>query len=278
MADEPVRQRIEMACPVCGSIQLEPALVISTHCRACRAHFQVRDGKGVPRNIQTARFAVPRTETEPHNGVLPPLASPALTLRKGPTTPPPRSFLMRLLNPTKPPRHINCFNCGHGFQTSGEAQSTQCPKCSGYVSLLNYEITERWNRAVETSGDVVIHKSGAVSGATIRCHHLTVLGTLSGTVECSGDLIIRTNGKIIGDMRCQNLRVEKKSRIEFLHPVTATSATIDGTVRGQISCSGSVTLEKKAHLQGLVRTSSLVLKSGAKHTGSIEMIGPAQNF
>jgi cytoskeletal protein CcmA (bactofilin family) len=57
--------------------------------------------------------------------------------------------------------------------------------------------------------------------------------------------------------------------------VIATSASIDGNVRGQISCTGTVTLEKRAHLQGLVRTSSLIVKSRAKHTGSIEMIKPS---
>jgi cytoskeletal protein CcmA (bactofilin family) len=119
---------------------------------------------------------------------------------------------------------------------------------------------------------VVIQKSATVSGATLKCHNLTVLGELAGSVECSGDLIIRSHGKITGDVQCRNLRVEKGSRVEFLNPVSATSAFIDGNVRGQISCSGPVTLEKRAHLQGLVRTTSLIVKPGAKHTGTIEMI------
>jgi cytoskeletal protein CcmA (bactofilin family) len=119
---------------------------------------------------------------------------------------------------------------------------------------------------------VVIQKSGVVSGVTLRCHNLTVLGELAGSVECSGDLIIRSHGKIIGKVRCKNLRVEKGARVEFLNPVTATTAFIDGQVRGQISCSGAITLEKRAHLQGLVRAASLVVKPGAKHTGTIEMV------
>ena len=57
-----------------------------------------------------------------------------------------------------------------------------------------------------------------------------------------------------------------------MDPVTATTALIDGNVRGQISCSGAITLEKRAQLQGLVRTTSLIVKPGARHTGTIEMI------
>ena len=47
MADETPRHRIEVACPECGETQAEPALVVSTQCRSCRANFQVREGKGV---------------------------------------------------------------------------------------------------------------------------------------------------------------------------------------------------------------------------------------
>lgn len=274
MADEPQRHRIEVACPECGHNQVEPALVVSTQCRACRANFQVKDGKGVVRTRPVTRLAKPRKEGDPEPVPEPVKSKPLL--RTGPSTPPPRSFLMRLFNPIKPPREVICFGCGHKFSAIAEAQSSQCPKCSGYVSLIDYQITEHWNRRIETRGNVVIEKTGSVSGATVRCHHLTVLGELAGSVECSGDLVIRSHGKIIGTVHCRNLRIEKGARVEFLNPVTATSATIDGQVRGQIYCTGSVTLEKRAMLHGLVRTSGLVVKPGAKHTGTIEMITSPQ--
>ncbi len=274
MADEPQRHRIEVTCPECGQVQSEPALVVSTQCRACRANFQVRAGKGVVRSRPVTRLAVPRKDSDP-DPEPPPEYRPSPMLRRGPAVPPPQSFFMRLFNPAKPPREITCFSCGHSYTAAGDAQSSQCPKCSGYISLLDYEINEHWNRRIETCGDVIIQKAGVVSGVTLRCHRLTVLGELAGSVECTGDLIIRSHGKIIGKVNCRNLRVEKGARVEFLNPVTATTAFIDGHVRGQISCSGSVTLEKRAHLQGFVRTSSLVVKPGAKHTGTIEMVQAA---
>jgi len=272
MADEPQRHRIKVTCPECGQVQTEPALVVSTQCRACRANFQVREGKGVVRSRPVTRLAAPRKDSDPEPAPLPlaPKAQPFT--RRGPLVPAPQSFLMRLFNPIKPPREITCFGCSHTSKTVGEAQSSQCPKCSGYISLLDYEITEHWNRRIQTCGDVVIQKSGIVSGVTLKCHNLTVLGELAGSVECTGDLVIRSHGKIIGKVNCRNLRVEKGARVEFLNPVTADSAFIDGNVRGQISCSGAITLEKRAHLQGLVRTTSLVVRPGAKHTGTIEMI------
>ncbi|MEX1116801.1 MAG: polymer-forming cytoskeletal protein [Akkermansiaceae bacterium] len=274
MADEPLRHRIEVSCPECGHSQAEPALVVSTQCRSCRANFQVREGKGVVRNRPVTRLAVPRKDSDPEPE-LPEPEKPKPMLRRGPVKQPPRSFLMRLFSPTKPPREIRCFGCGHSYTTVADAQSSQCPKCSGYISLEDFDITEHWNRRIQTCGDVVIQKNGAVSGVALQCHNLTVLGTLAGSVECSGDLIIRCHGKIVGTVACRNLRVEKGARVEFLNPVTSATAYIDGNVRGQISCTGAVTLEKRAHLQGLVRTASLIVKSGAKHTGTIEMVTPA---
>jgi cytoskeletal protein CcmA (bactofilin family) len=272
MADEPKRHRIEVTCPECGHTQTEPALVVSTQCRACRAHYQVRGGKGVARTRPITRLAPQRREGDPEPEPLPQAARPPFTLRRGPVQPPPRSLLMRLFNPPKPPREFTCFRCGYSYSASAEAQSSQCPKCSGYVSLLDYEIDGPWNRRIQTCGDVVIRKDGVVSGVTLQCHNLTVLGELAGSVECSGDLIIRSHGKIIGRVQCRNLRVERGARVEFLNPVSATTAFIDGSVRGQIYCTGTVTLQKRAHLQGLVRTAALVVRPGAKHTGTIEIV------
>ncbi len=221
------------------------------------------------------RLATPRKDGDPEPG-RPRRQNPSRRCASGPPVPPPRSFLMRLLHPGQATAGVICFDCGHTFTAIAEAQSSQCPKCSGYVSLLDYDITEHWNRRIQTRGNVIIHKTGIVSGVTVRCHHLTVLGELAGSVECSGDLVIRSHGKIIGTVQCRNLRVEKGARVEFLNPVTAVTATIDGHVRGQISCTGAVTLEKRAHLHGLVRTSSLIVKSGAKHTGTIEMVTAPQ--
>jgi cytoskeletal protein CcmA (bactofilin family) len=274
MADE--RHRINVACPECGQVQSEPTLVISTQCRGCRANFQVREGKGVIRDRPITRLAKPRLDSDPEPELAASPVKAAAFLRVAASMPPPRSFLKRLFQPDKPPREVICFSCAHQYTTSGQAQSSQCPKCCGYISLQDHEITGQWNRRIQTCGDVTITKSGVVSGVTLQCHNLIVLGELAGSVDCSGDLIIRSHGKIIGKVNCKNLRVEKGARVEFLNPVHATSAFIDGEVRGQLLCTGAVTLEKRTHLQGLVRTTSLIVKPGARHSGTIEMVQATQ--
>lgn len=276
MADELQRHRIEVTCPECGHVQAEPAMVISTQCRECRCNFKVEAGRGIVRPQQVTRIAAPKL-APPAESISEVKSYPGPSIRRGPVIQPPQSFFKRLLNPTKPPRALTCFNCEYSYTTAGEAQSSQCPKCSSYISLVDHEINESWHRQIQTCGDVIIQKAGIFSGATMRCRHLTVLGELLAAVHCSGDLIIRSSGKITGEVFCQTLRVEKGAHVEFVHPVNATSAFIDGHVRGQIMCTGTVTLEKRSELQGLVRTSSLIVKPGAKHSGTIDMV-PANKF
>ena len=39
------KNQIEVVCPVCGAAQVEPRLVVTTHCRKCREHLRIVDGR-----------------------------------------------------------------------------------------------------------------------------------------------------------------------------------------------------------------------------------------
>lgn len=274
MADEPKRHRIELTCPECGHQQFEPAMVVSTQCRSCRVHFKVEEGRAVPKPKTAAKLADASRPVK-HAPAREPSEKPSgPPFRRTPQAQPPSNPLLRLLLRRKPPRDVVCFDCGHAFHAIAEAQSSQCPRCGGYVSLQDYDITESWNRTIKTRGNVTIRKTGSVSGITIQCHHLTVLGRFSGSVDCSGDLTIHSDGKINGKVSCRHLRVERGAHVDFLTLVETEKATIDGQVTGQIRCTGTITLEKRARLRGLVRAASLNVKPGAQHSGSIEIIQP----
>ena len=273
MSDEPVRHRIEVACPSCGHLQKESALVVSTQCRACGENFKVEDGKAVLRIKPSTRLVKTRAEDSPLAAHESAIRSTTTAFRSPSAAAAPKQGLLeRLFNRVKPPRDITCLSCHHAYKVAGDAQSTQCPRCSTYISLLDYEITQSWQKRIQTRGNVIIQKGGSISGVPIQCHHLIVWGEFNGSVDCSGSLIIRNHGRILGKVRCKELRVEKGARVEFLNPVFAETAYIDGIVTGQIICTGSVTLEKRTHLTGSVKTSSLIVKPGAKHSGSIEMV------
>ncbi len=263
--------RIDLICPECGHIQSEPARVVSTQCRGCLAHYQVREGKVVTRVVPVARFAKPGAyENEPPTEFKP--VAPLVPPRK--PVPPPMAWWKRMLLRPAPPRQVACFDCDRQFTAGAEAESTQCPGCGGYVSLRNHEIRQSVTRDLRTRGNVIIHREGMIRQSSIHCHDLTVFGKIVGGVVCSGDLVIESGGRINGPIQCRRLRICRKAKVEFQNTVRAEEVLIQGEARGVFHCTGEVVLARRASLQGLVRAQALKLGSGASHAGTFEMVDP----
>lgn len=269
MGADPRGRHIELICPKCQSAQQEPSQVISTICRCCGEHMSIRDGKPVVRPKYATRLSSASNPPLEHASTGGAVAKKNVSSRSSG-----RGFLRRLFERAPLMREISCYHCSFPFQVSSEAQSTQCRKCGGHISLKNYEISQAWRRRIQTRGNVNVKKTGSIIGVKVQCHDLTVLGKLAAAVDCSGVLRIRSHGKIIGNVRCRELRVERGAEVEFQGDVHAKKAYLDGHVKAQLTCTGTITLEKKAHLQGLARAGGLIVKAGAKHTGSMEVVQP----
>jgi cytoskeletal protein CcmA (bactofilin family) len=269
MGVEANAKRIELVCPKCENHQFEPAMVISTLCRSCGFHMDIRDGKPVLR---------PKPATKLATAGKPPIQHASTGIANAGLKPIKREgigFFRKMFQGEPEKRSVDCFHCGRVFEVVRDAQSSQCPKCGGYISLKDFEVENDWRRRIQTRGDVMILKSGSIIGVHVQCHDLTVFGKLAASVDCSGVLRIRSHGKIVGNVKCRELRVERGAEVEFQGEVSADQAYIDGNVKAQLTCSGTITLEKKAHLQGLARAGALIVKTGAKHTGMIEIVKAA---
>ncbi len=271
MGVEANAKRIELICPKCENRQFEPAMVISTICRSCGFHMDIRDGKPVIKLKQATKLATAGHPPIQHASTGGANAEVKPVKREG------VGFFRKIFQGQTEKRSVDCFHCGKVYEVVCDAQSSQCPKCGGYISLKDFEVDNDWRRRIQTRGDVMILKSGSIIGVHVQCHDLTVFGKLAASVECSGTLRIRSSGKIIGNVKCRELRVERGAEVEFQGEVHTDSAFIDGSVKAQITCSGTITLEKKAHLQGLARAGGLIVKSGAKHTGMMEVVDAASD-
>ena len=170
-------------------------------------------------------------------------------------------------------REIACFECGETHPANVRANSSQCRSCGRLISMENREIKDAISSCIQTRGDVHIYKKGIVHSAPIQCKNLIVEGDFTGDAECSGDLILRRNGKITGKITCKRLFVEKRAKIEFINSVVMDECTIDGLVTGHLACRGLLALEKKATLTGNIKVGRLTVSDGAKHTGQIQMGG-----
>ncbi|MCF6313968.1 MAG: polymer-forming cytoskeletal protein [Verrucomicrobiales bacterium] len=262
-------------------------MAISTFCRSCAQHFQIENGVALPpfgANDPGPRFRSTATEGKAYEDVgFDEGDSAQKTPEKKPIPAPAprRSFfgLARLLSsrtedstPIEPEKKpVRCFECGHVHEVSIAASSTQCARCSLYISLSNEDIREHYSRNIRTRGDVVIHKKGSVIGCEIACHNLTVLGGISGSVDCSGNAIFKNSGKVLGSMHCKNVAIERKCEVDFPQGIIAESADIYGVVRGDILCSGTINIYKTGSVLGDATAKAIVMKDGGVLTGQMHI-------
>ncbi len=79
-------------------------------------------------------------------------------------------------------------------------------------------------------------------------------GKFLGQIDSDGTLIVGQDAKIDGD-------------------VTVGSLILSGFLHGQVTAADKVVLHKTAHLQGKLRTPSLIMEEGAVMDGDIQMSG-----
>lgn len=177
---------------------------------------------------------------------------------------------LKLINREKK-RSVLCFECDRAHEILADSTSALCPHCGAYIGLKNYDIRDQVNSRIQTRGDVFVHKKGAITGITIQCHNLIIEGDIKGGAECSGDFILRKNGKINGPVTSDRIIIERRAVVSFMSTVKAREIIIDGEVTGSVSCKKLV-LKKRATLDGDLVVGTLSVEDGARHTGQIQMI------
>jgi len=270
------RPALTLTCPYCGHAQKESAHVLSTYCRGCSEHLKVVNGVPLADRPKVAgpSFTDSSGSRAREPRPVPPLESPAVELPAMPA--PPRQDRPETPETPAPAlagqmQEIQCSNCGHLHRVSPGASTSYCPRCGEEESLHDLRINRAWNRPIRTRGDVVITPNGAVGAVPVRCANLFIEGVFAGDAECRGDLVMRASGCITGRICCRRLLIEEGAEVKFTNPVDAREVRIDGRVRGEIICPGRIVLEEHARLHGDIRARALVVKTGARHSGSVKV-------
>lgn len=188
-----------------------------------------------------------------------------------PASEPTKPKIAPLINREKK-REVKCFECAQFHEILADSKSALCPHCGAYIGLGDYDIKDQYNSRIQTRGNVFVHKKGYITGITIHAHNLTIEGEIQGGAECTGDFIVRKNGKINGEVVSDRVIIERRAKVDFLSPVEAREVIIDGHVTGAVACKKLV-LKKRATLDGDLTVASLSVEEGAKHTGKIKMTG-----
>ncbi len=172
----------------------------------------------------------------------------------------------------EPPRPVICFDCGHPHKVARASTSSLCPQCGCYIDLRDVVIKDRTTQKIRTRGNVVVEKKAALLGTSITCDNLSVFGQISGSIYASGEVIFKTSGKVLGEIRCKRLLVEKKSQLQFLQPIHAELAEIHGETTGHFHCSEKMHLGRHGSIVGSLRAKRVKMELGAQLTGRVEIL------
>jgi len=165
-------------------------------------------------------------------------------------------------------RTVRCFRCNHIQNVTRYATSTQCGRCSVYISLADYEIKSEKSQVLRTRGDVVVTKKGSVRNCEIACRNLTVYGDLNATIDCSGVVIFKHSAKVKGTVNCIRLVVERKVEVDFRDGLIAEQLEVSGTVSGEVRCSGEVKVHRHGVIDGNVSARAINVREGGAIEGN----------
>lgn len=160
-------------------------------------------------------------------------------------------------------REVVCFDCQTVSKASEKASSTQCANCGTFIDLRDVEIKERSTQRVRTRGNVTIHKKGALLGTAVHCGSLTVEGTFSGSIYAQDTVEFRADAKILGEIRCRHLQVNRRFTLACLHPVHVESLHVSGKMSGRVFARSLVHLERHANFEGTLMAALLHVEAGA---------------
>jgi len=91
-----------------------------------------------------------------------------------------------------------------------------------------------------------------IEGTIVAKSDIRIDGTIDGTLNCSGKLIIGPDGKVLGDANCQN-------------------AVVEGTFRGKLNVTDTLDVREGATVVGEIKTGKLMVQTGAVFNGNCDM-------
>jgi cytoskeletal protein CcmA (bactofilin family)/predicted RNA-binding Zn-ribbon protein involved in translation (DUF1610 family) len=238
--------RIEVQCPHCGNIQLEPELAKSTYCRKCSGYIQIAKGG----------------RTQSHGPPAPTHKEPSLIERVEGLLGVQRTFIAR------------CFECSGRREVGRNATSTICPLCGAYIDLQDYKIVGSYSRSIRTRGSLLITSKGDLNSNRVICESAEIQGHMRGSLICATVLRIRLKGKLSGSVESKQVIIDKKAEVEFVRPIRGELIEIEGTVSARILASGKVIVKKGGFLRGSVNSRSFLVDRGGQFSGEVTIGKP----
>jgi len=93
-----------------------------------------------------------------------------------------------------------------------------------------------------------------IEGTIFASSDIRIDGSINGTLHCTGKVIIGQEGKVVGDIQCEN-------------------AVIEGSFDGTLNVASTLNVKETASIKGEINTNKLLVQNGAVFNVSCNMGG-----
>jgi cytoskeletal protein CcmA (bactofilin family)/DNA-directed RNA polymerase subunit RPC12/RpoP len=170
-------------------------------------------------------------------------------------------------------RHITCFECGAELSVVPSAQSTMCKRCSRYIDLKDYQITNAVSKNFKTKGSFVIEPTGYIFNTETTAEDVAIKGRFLGKLVALNSLTIFTTAEIRGTFKTKSLVVPAANFFKWKDTIAVTSAEIAGELVADVQVEGTMVLKSTARFFGNIEAGNLVVEEGAVVVGNLRLGG-----
>jgi cytoskeletal protein CcmA (bactofilin family) len=154
------------------------------------------------------------------------------------------------------------------LEVAKAAASTMCKRCSSYVDLADYQITQTVSKSFRTHGRLVLEEKGYLLNTESLVGEALLKGRLIGRLATEGALEIHSSATIKGTLISGRLIIPVGHHFQWPQPLKVRDAEIRGELVADLAGTGTVLLKSTARLFGNVAASNLVIEAGAVFVGS----------
>jgi cytoskeletal protein CcmA (bactofilin family) len=169
-----------------------------------------------------------------------------------------------------------CYNCGYRFKSAGKTPTLICIKCRTVLNQSDHQVTSRQEGTLLTAGVVKIMPEGIWAGGRLMAREVVIEGRHEGgeinasqKVEFAAGSAAKLSG-IFSEL----LVIRAGAEIEGDGAQTYREVVLEGSLRGRIAVSGTMTIKAGGSFSGKLSACNLVLEEGGGISGDIE-INPA---
>lgn len=164
-----------------------------------------------------------------------------------------------------PAKHeLLCYECSYPFTIHGIIRNVICPKCHITLCADDVTINTVWDSDIKTVANVIIKKDAEVKSCDIIARDITIAGNAKlASMQIGRLLNIEKGAKLdFKKIKFKDLSIKSKAKVSLKDDLTCNNLDIAGSIKGNITSKGIVTVKSGGLLQGSLKTTHLIVEDG----------------